>query len=129
MILCDTSVWVDWLKNRSTRQTEELDYLLETEDLIHGDLVVVEVLQGIRLERDFRWTLALFQGTAVETLCGPGIAPLAARNYRALRQEGVTIRCTIDVVIATWCIENDVALLHNDRDFAVLEDALGLKAV
>lgn len=128
MILCDSSVWIDYFAGRGTLQTDKLDAHLSAELVYCGDLIMVEVLQGIRKAGDLSIVSSGFAQLEKVTLCGPQIAPIAAANYRSLRQRGITVRGTIDVIIATWCAENDVPLLHNDRDFAVLEAAMGLKA-
>lgn len=94
-----------------------------------GDLILVEILQGLRPGPRFRTIAGILSGIPCQTLCGPGLAPLAAANYRALRTKGITVRGTIGVVIATWCVENGVALLHDDRDFDPMERHLGLVCV
>ena len=127
MILVDSSVWVDYFRGAETPQVEMLDGLFGRTRLAVGDLIVVEVLQGVRDEKEFnlvRKTLDVF--TQVE-LAGHDIAVKAARNYRALRAMGITVRKTIDTIIATKCIEGGYTLLHSDRDFAPFADHLGLK--
>lgn len=126
MILPDTSVWIDFLAERYTPQVRTLTEAIWQGDAVPGDLVVVEVLQGVRTPAQLRRIEAAFGQVGITALCGPAIAPKAAANYRALRQRGVTIRGTIDVIIATWCIENAVTLLHDDRDFDAMEQHLGL---
>jgi predicted nucleic acid-binding protein len=91
-----------------------------------GDLVLVEILQGLKTPTQVKLVSAALTELKIATLCGPEIAPLAAANYRALRSKGITVRGTIDVIIATWCIENQTPLLHNDRDLQIMEDRLGL---
>ena len=128
MILVDSSVWIDYFNGRSTPQTAKLDELLGQEDLAVGDLVLVEVLQGFRDKREFEAARRLLLSLTVVDLCGPNIAIQAARNYRSLRSRGLTVRKTIDCVIATYCIESGHELLHSDRDFDVFE-RLHLKTV
>ena len=128
MILVDSSVWIDYFNGRSTPQTAKLDELLGQEDLAVGDLVLVEVLQGFRDKREFEAARRLLLSLTVVDLCGPDIAIQAARNYRSLRSRGLTVRKTIDCVIATYCIESGHELLHSDRDFDVFE-RLHLKTV
>ncbi len=129
MILVDSSVWIDYFNGTITAQTGKLDSLLAYEPLAIGDLILTEVLQGFSEERDFnRARKALTAFTVVE-LCGEKIAVEAARNFGRLRARGLTVRKTIDSVIATWCIENDYRLLHSDRDFDPFTKYLGLLSV
>jgi predicted nucleic acid-binding protein len=128
MILVDTSVWIDYFHAPSSPSSETFDRLLGENEVILGDLILVEILQGLREGRQLRLVQASLKAFRVVPLCGENIAPLAAANYRRLRHAGVTVRGTIDVIIATWCIENNVPLLHNDRDFTVMEERLGLKS-
>ncbi|MFN0040010.1 MAG: PIN domain nuclease [Burkholderiales bacterium] len=129
MILVDSSVWVDYFRGKSTPQAQRLDELLGTTPLAIGDLILVEVLQGFRTEREFnqarRWMAAL----ETVNLGGTELAVEAARNHRKLRELGVTVRKTIDTVIATRCIIDRLQLLHSDRDFDPFEEHLGLQCV
>lgn len=126
MILADTSVWIDYLASRETKEAARLDVAIDDREIVIGDLILVEVLQGARSDAKLRDAARKLGQLPCVVLCGPSLAPKAAANYRALRQRGITIRGTIDVIIATWCLENGAALLHNDRDFDVLERHLGL---
>lgn len=126
MIVVDSSVWVDFFRGVTTPQTERLDDLLGSQPLAVGDLILAEVLQGFSLERDFNQARRLFSALDVITLGGEEIAVQAARNYRALRAQGVAIRKTIDTIIATRCIEDDLVLLYSDRDFDPFVEHLGL---
>jgi predicted nucleic acid-binding protein len=128
MIFVDSSVWIDYFRGASTPETERLDALLGEEELITGDVVLTEVLQGFESERDFRTTLRLFDALTIVEVGGREAAIEAARNFRRLRTKGVTIRKTIDTLIATWCIRNGAALLSGDRDFAPFIAHLGLKS-
>jgi predicted nucleic acid-binding protein len=129
VILVDSSVWIDYFKWQTTAQTERLDRLLGQELLAIGDLILTEVLQGFDNERDFNDARELLTSLMVVDLGGQEIAIQAARNFRALRTLGVTVRKTIDAVIATRCIESDYNLLHNDRDFDPFVTHLGLRVV
>ena len=129
MILVDSSVWIDFFRGTVTPQTERLDALLGSELLVVGDLILAEVLQGFSSERDFNQARKLLTALDVVTLGGPEIAIQAARNFRTLRARGVTIRKTIDTLIATRCIESDYALLFSDRDFEPFVEHLGLRSV
>lgn len=129
MILVDSSVWIDYLKGTATPQTEKLDSLLGREPLAIGDLILTEILQGIAGDRDFNEARKKLTSLTVVDLGGQEIAIKAARSYRALRNLGVTVRKTIDTVIATRCIESGYDLLHDDRDFDPFEKHLGLRVV
>lgn len=129
MILVDSSVWIDYFRGTVTAQTDGLDRLLGQEPLAIGDLILAEVLQGIEGDRDFQDAQQMLTSLTVVELGGERIAIQAAKNVRALRKAGVTIRKTIDAVIATWCIESGLDLLHNDRDFDSFAKHLGLRVV
>ncbi len=127
MILVDSSVWIDFFGGAKTPQVELLDSLLDRERLAVGDLILTEVLQGFRNDREFdlaRKTLDAF--TRVE-LGGGEIAVQAAKNFRILRGLGITVRKTINTIIATRCIEDGHTLLHSDRDFEAFATHLGLR--
>ena len=129
LILVDSSVWIDYFKGTITAQTEKLDKLLGHEPLAIGDLILTEVLQGFADERDFNEARKMLTSLMVVELGGQEIAIQAAKNFRALRNLGVTVRKTIDTVIATRCIESGYDLLHNDRDFDPFAKHLGLRVV
>jgi predicted nucleic acid-binding protein len=129
VILVDSSVWIDFLRGTPTRQAEKLDSLLGVVPLAIGDLILTEVLQGCSTEREFnqvRRTLGTLQLVA---LCGEDVAVEAARNFRRLRALGVTVRKTIDTIIATRCIVGGFELLHSDHDFDAFQQHLGLRCV
>jgi predicted nucleic acid-binding protein len=129
MTLVDSSVWIDYFRGVTSPETDKLDALLGTEALLTGDLIVAEVLQGFSAESEFNTARQLMTTRlSVVSLVGPDNAVQAARNYRALRAQGVTIRKTIDTLIATYCIENGVSLLFSDRDFNPFVDYLGLRS-
>ena len=126
MILVDSSVWIDRLRGRDTPAVRKLRTLVERERVLIGDLILTEVLQGVRdeahasrIERNLRRFVPV-------SLLDFELAPRVARNYRTLRSFGVTVRKTINVIIGTWCIERGHALLHDDRDFDPMERHLGL---
>jgi predicted nucleic acid-binding protein len=129
LILVDSSVWIDYFKGTVTAQTELLDSLLGQEPLAIGDLILTEVLQGFDNERDFNDARKMLTSLLMVELGGQEISIQAAKNSRALRRLGVTVRKTIDTVIATRCIESEYDLLHNDRDFDPFAKHLGLRAV
>jgi predicted nucleic acid-binding protein len=126
MILADTSAWIDYLGGTPTPAAEALDAVLGKEEVVVGDLILVELLQGYRQDKEAREIAAALSNLPIVTLCGPGLAVKAADNYRFLRAKGVTVRGTIDVIVATWCIANTVPLIAVDRDFHPMEKWLGL---
>ena len=129
MILVDSSVWIDYFRGRSTRETDRLDQLLDREPIAIGDLILVEVLQGFVVDRDFARAKALLAPLTLVELGGVEIAHRAAANFRKLRALGATVRKTIDTVIATRCIRDRYTLLHSDKDFEPFVAHLGLRSV
>jgi predicted nucleic acid-binding protein len=129
LILVDSSVWIDYFKGTITPQTEKLDALLGREPVYIGDLILTEVLQGFNDERTFESVRKMLTSLTVVELGGEEIAILAAQNFRALRKLGVTVRKTIDTIIATRCIQGGYHLLHCDRDFEPFATYLGLRVV
>lgn len=129
MILVDSSVWIDYFRGSVTEQTDKLDQLLGSEPVAIGDLILAEVLQGFTDQRDFNTARTMLTALTVVELCGQEVAIQAARNFRLLRNRGVTVRKTIDAVIATRCIESGYDLLHSDRDFDPFVKHLGLRVV
>lgn len=129
MILVDSSVWIAHLRGERTAATARLAVEARRQPLLIGDLILLEVLQGARNEGDAaRIGRALRRYSSVGLL-GEDLAVRAARNYRILRRLGVTVRMTADLIIGTFCIENQHALLHDDKDFAPMEQHLGLVVI
>jgi predicted nucleic acid-binding protein len=129
MILVDTSVWIDYFNGKPNKETDRLDGLLGSGDLITGDLILAELLQGFAQDSDFRRAGQLMESLPCMDLVGHDIAIRAAEYFRQLRRQGITVRKTIDVIIATYCIANEHALLHRDKDFTVFERHLELQVV
>ncbi|CAG0977512.1 Ribonuclease VapC15 [Burkholderiales bacterium] len=127
MILVDSSVWIDYFNGVASPGAERLDALLGVEPLVNGDLILAEVLQGFGADQDFQQARALLESFDVVSLAGSDICIQAADHFRTLRRKGVTIRKTIDTIIATCCIRNGYVLLHNDRDFDAFVEHLGLR--
>ena len=127
MVLVDTSVWVDYFNGQRTSTTDALDDLLSSTLVLVGDLILTEVLHGFRHDSDFRTAKQLLLELEVRTLCDTEIALKAASNFRALRKTGITVRKTVDAVIATYCIEHALPLLFSDRDFVPFTEHLGLR--
>lgn len=127
MILVDTSVWIDYFRGVVTPQSDRLDSLLGVDQVLAGDLMLTEVLQGFVSDRDFNQARKLLAAVPVIPLVGEGIAVQAARNFRKLRALGITVRKTVDTLIATSCIEQGLSLLYSDRDFDPFVRHLGLR--
>jgi predicted nucleic acid-binding protein len=117
MILVDSSVWIDYCNGQETPQTIRLDLLLDSELLGIGDLILAEVLQGFRLDKDYETAKMLLTSLTMFDLLGKEQAIASAENYRFLKKRGITIRKIADVIIATLCIENNHFLLFSDKDF------------
>ena len=129
MIVVDSSVWIDYFNGVETRETALLDGLLGLEPIVIGDLILAQVLQGFRFDHDVRRARTALDTLIFEPMVGRDIALVSAGNYRALRAKGVTVRKTIDVLIATFCIENRHILLHSDRNFDPIKEHLGLETL
>ena len=127
MIVVDTSVWIDYVNGVHTAQTDILDKELQERRVVTGDLIMVEFLQGFRDNKQFQTAKMLMNSLEYYDFVGEQMATKAAENFRLLRKKGVTVRKTIDVLIATFCIEHGFELLHNDRDFEPMKEILGLQ--
>ena len=126
MIVVDSSVWIDFLNGLNAPHVRRLRSALGTDEIVVGDLMLCEVLQGLDSEREARDVEALLRRFEIAPMGGDAIAVTAARNYRSLRARGITVRRTIDLLIGTWCIEHSAPLLHNDSDFRPMARHLGL---
>jgi len=126
VIVVDSSVWIGFLNGRNVPPVPRLRAILGTDEIIVGDLMLCEVLQGLESERAAREVEALLRRFEIVSMAGDAIAVVAARNFRALRRRGITIRKTIDLLIGAWCIENRRPLLHDDSDFHPMARYLGL---
>lgn len=129
MTIVDSSVWVDYFNGKISKQTNAFDSLLGQEEIVVGDLILAEVLQGFRDNSQFREARRLFEGFQIVSMVGKELAIETANNYRRLRQKGLTVRKTIDMMIATYCIFHRIPLLYADRDFDPIVTHLGLKTV
>jgi predicted nucleic acid-binding protein len=129
MILVDTSVWIDYLNGVKNRHTDTLDAGIVEGIVGMGDLIFLEILQGIRDDRQYRLTRQTLLTLGRMEMFGEGMPDKCADNYRVLRKKGITIRKTTDVIIATFCIERRMPLLFLDRDFIPFVDHLGLLSV
>ena len=115
--MVDSSVWIDYFNGRDTTQTRQLDSLLGIKPIAIGDLILTEVLQGFKSDEDYNTAKSLLTSLTVFDLLGETMALKSADNYRTLRKQGVTIRKTADVIIASFCIENNLPIIFADRDF------------
>ncbi|MFQ5586826.1 MAG: PIN domain nuclease [Thermodesulfobacteriota bacterium] len=129
MILVDSSVWINYFNGIDTWQTELLDQLLKDVPILIGDLILVEVLQGLKGDKDFSKAKEALSILPFCQVGGYEVALLSARNYRKLRKRGITVRKTIDVIIGSYCILKKLPLLHDDRDFEPMVEHLSLKAI
>ena len=129
MVLVDSSVWINYFNGKNTWQTETLDRMLLQVPLLIGDLVLTEVLQGFKKESEYNKAKEVLSILSCKRLGGYEIAIKSAENYRKLRKKGVTVRKTIDVIIGTFCINENIALLHDDKDFEPMVKYLGLQSI
>ena len=129
MILVDSSVWIGYFNGKINPKTDWLDSALGKEIIIVGDLVLAEILQVFKRDRDFSKAKELLSNFRFMEMLGRELAIKSAKNYRFLRKKGVIVRKTIDVMIGTFCIHNDISLLHDDQDFASLVKHLKLNEV
>ena len=128
MILVDSSVWIAHLRGSLTPATAKLEAAVTFEPILVGDLILLEILQGARDEPHAARIERGLRRFQIVPLLDADLAPRAARNYRRLRDMGITIRKTNDIIIGTFCIERGYSLLHDDRDFVAMEEHLGLVA-
>ncbi|MCU0402544.1 MAG: PIN domain nuclease [Algoriphagus sp.] len=129
MILVDSSVWIDYFNGIETIHTDFLYRGIGIAEFAIGDLIYAEVMQGFKDDRDFRIGLDFFEEIPFLLLVNKDLSLKSAQNYRFLRKKGITIRKTIDSLIATYCIEKDLILLHSDKDFEPFVEHLGLRSI
>jgi predicted nucleic acid-binding protein len=128
MILVDSSVWIDYFNGKRSWQTDLLDHMLSNVPIIMGDLILTEVLQGFKSDKDYETAKNYLGKLPFRQMGGYNVAIQSAQNYRQLRKVGVTVRKTIDIIIATFCIIEGLTLLHDDRDFNPIASHFPLKA-
>jgi predicted nucleic acid-binding protein len=129
MLVVDSTIWIDYFNGVENPQTDYLHQIADKTPILIGDIILAEVLQGFREDADFEKARRALGKYKQVQMVNPTLALQSARNYRLLRHKGVTVRKTIDSFIATYCIENEHDLLHNDSDFDGYEKYLGLKVV
>ena len=127
MIMVDSSVWINYFNGIYTWQTDLLDSYLSNIPVIIGDLILAEVLQGFKSNKDYETAKGLLSTLPFRQIGGYNVAIQSAQNYRILRKTGVTVRKTIDVIIGTFCIMEGLLLLHDDRDFDPMVSHLSLR--
>ncbi len=127
MILVDSSVWIDYFNGKRSWQTDLLDHMLSNVPIIMGDLILTEVLQGFKSDKDYETAKNYLDKLPFRQMGGYNVAIQSAQNYRQLRKAGVTVRKTMDIIIATFCIIEGLTLLHDDRDFDPIASHFSLK--
>jgi predicted nucleic acid-binding protein len=128
MIFADSSVWIDYFNGMDSVETNFLDSALSSDRICLGDIVLAEVLQGFRSDTEYRQARELLTSLPIYQMLDPEVALTSADNYRKLRKRGITVRKSVDVWIATYCIKNEIQLLFSDRDFLPFVQHLGLRS-
>lgn len=129
MLVVDSTVWVDYFNGNENPLTDYLDKIVDKQLILVGDLILAKVLQGFRTDSDFEKAYREMKKFTQVEMVNNKLALQSARNYRLLRHKGITVRKTIDSLIATYCIENKLPLLHKDNDYDGYEEHLGLKVI
>ncbi len=129
MIIVDSSVWIDYFSGADTPQAEKLGNTLGIKPVAIGDLILTEVLQGFRHDKDYKAARKVFEDVTTFDMLGTQMAIKSANNFRALRKKGLTARKTANVIIATFCIDQKLPLLFSDKDFKPFVKYLGLVEV
>jgi predicted nucleic acid-binding protein len=129
MLVVDSTVWIDYFNGVENPHTDYLHNMVDQQPVLVGDLILAEVLQGFRDDADFEQARRALGKYLQAEMVNPALALQSARNCRLLRHKGITVRKTIDSLIATYCIENEHELLHTDSDFDGYETHLGLKVI
>lgn len=127
MIVVDSSVWINQLRGNDTPGTRTLKRLPNPASIVVGDLVLLEVLQGARSEAEAVRLERQLRQFEVCRMMSPDSAVEFARQYRTLRSFGVTVRKTVDMMIAGFCLREGHDLLTDDRDFQPFADHFGLR--
>jgi len=124
--VCDTSIWIDYFNGVESALTDKLDELLHFGQVVILDIILLEILQGFRSDKEYKIARELLSALPIEQALDSNAALDAAENYRILRKKGISIRTSVDLIIATWCIKNNVPILHNDRDYNLIGTELPL---
>ena len=128
MILVDSGVWIDFFNGTENTETDKLNEILGLEEVVIGDLILAEVLQGFRRDRDYKLAKDVLTSLTGHDLIGKEMAIKSANNFRKLSKKGITIKKTANVIIATYCIENKIPLLFTDKDFTPFVENLRLRS-
>jgi predicted nucleic acid-binding protein len=129
MMVVDSNVWIDYLNGLSSWRTDLLASEIPNDSIIVGDIILLEVLQGIRDDRLYKRVKSSLTAFHSANMFNSSLALEAAENYRHLRKQGVTVRKSIDNIIATFCIRNDLPLLTSDQDFEPFAKYLKLQLI
>lgn len=129
MVLVDSSVWINYFNGQVTWHTEILDQMLLQIPVLTGDLILTEVLQGFKNDSDYKKAKKSMSILPCKQMGGYELAIKSAENYRKLRKKGITVRKTIDIIIGTFCINENIPLLHDDKDFEPMSEYLSLKTI
>jgi len=129
VIVVDSSIWISHFRDIDSSQVRALRAITDTDQIVVGDLILLEVLQGAIDDAHAARLEGYLRSFRVERMVDDSLAVKAARNYRILRSRGITVRKTIDLIVATFCIENDYALLQDDRDYKPMVARLGLRTM
>jgi predicted nucleic acid-binding protein len=129
IVIVDTTVWIDYFGGTINAETQWLDAYVDTGLIGLTDLILCEYLQGVRLEKEVGHVLKRLSQFQMFSTGGSEIAVEAARNYRFLRRKGITVRATVDCLVASFCMKEGLALLHRDRDYGAFEQHLGLEVI
>ena len=129
MILVDTSIQIDYFNGIENKETNILDLALIDGTVAIGDIIVMEILQGFRSDKDYNKAKKSLATLEQYEMFGQSMVMKCADNYRILRKKGITIRKTADVIIASFCIDNKIPLLFSDRDFMPFVTHLNLLSV
>ncbi len=128
MVVIDTSAWISYFNDTGHKVLKDIDYVLDNDMVCLGDLIYCEILQGIRDKKQLKKVKEVFETLHKDVVGGFEICEKAAENYKYLRSLGVTVRKTIDIIIGTFCLENNYVIIHNDSDFKYMELYLGLRS-
>jgi predicted nucleic acid-binding protein len=126
--MVDSSVWIDYFNGRECPEVVYLDTILGIKPVVIGDNILTEVLQGFKGDKEYKKAKQLLTALPLFQLSNKVLAVKSADNYRALRKKGITVRKTIDTIIATYCIEQNIQLLFTDKDFLPFVELMGLKS-
>ncbi len=129
MILVDTSVWIDYFNGVGNDKTDILDFYLDQDIIATGDLILIELMQGFKSKKDIELADDLLGELVYFDMAGKAVAYKTIENYKKLRKKGITVRKTIDMIIGSFCLLNNIKLLHNDKDFIPMEKYLHLQTV